>query len=809
MTSRAEDESLAQGAERLHQADAPAFRAALDWRRAAWAATGVASLLVTLCFTFPAYPGQPNYSLDGSWVLVLNSAFERGMRFGRDIVFTFGPLGFVGPRGYDPVAFPYVMLVWTALGAALWWAAFDLAARVFRHPIPAFVWITFLVLVVTVGGDQFLFAIPTLLFVKYFYVDEDRPSASTAALAAAAACGGLIKFSFLTAGAVVAVAIALDETIWRRRVPVVASVFGATVVGLWVLCSQHLADFWPYLRTSLELARGYGEAMAAMGPSWDVLAYAGAAAAAFVTMLEVWRRSGGIRGAIPVGVSGAILLLLFKAGYVRHDPHALIGSMGVLCLVMLLVPACWGKLPWAPGRLLCAASLAAAVGLTAVHYSYYLNSSFPAYLAFAIKTIPGRLADAARVVRGAETLNLAYAHSLATIRAQEPLPPAKGSVDIYPHNQALVIAHDMPYRPRPVFQSYAAYTPALASLNAAHLRGPDAADTIFFDLSPIDGRLPALEDGASWPELLSRYDIVGRARQFLVLERAEHAREYELVPLGEVQGRLGEPIAIPEYDGGPIWARVGIRSGLAGGLLRQLYKSPPIAITVRTRGGEHSYRFLPSVASGGFLLSPHVADKAAFASLASTAWREDLAGAQVESITLSTSGRLSRVAYDPEVTLTLSRLEFPRRDLAGVQGVQDMRTLYLLSRTATGPGPGAAIGTGPDGAPVVTAHTPTTLTLPLPEGAKRLRLGFGIAEGAWKGQGATDGVEFRVSALVGGQPRVLWSRYLDPRKRPADRGNVEAEVDLSGVGASSLLLETLPGPNGAWDWSYWSKVSVE
>jgi len=63
-------------------------------------------------------------------------------------------------------------------------------------------------------------------------------------------------------------------------------------------------------------------------------------------------------------------------------------------------------------------------------------------------------------------------------------------VDVYPWNQAVLIAHDLQYDPRPIIQSYSVYAPELAELNAAHLRSTHAPDNILFDINPLNNNFP-------------------------------------------------------------------------------------------------------------------------------------------------------------------------------------------------------------------------------------------------------------------------------------------------------------------------------
>ena len=77
----------------------------------------------------------PEGTPDPSWQLALNHAAEYGLTFGDEVIFTYGPLGFlrVPLVAYDgPAVFAavYAIYVQLALGLTLVWAA----RRSFRAP---------------------------------------------------------------------------------------------------------------------------------------------------------------------------------------------------------------------------------------------------------------------------------------------------------------------------------------------------------------------------------------------------------------------------------------------------------------------------------------------------------------------------------------------------------------------------------------------------------------------------------------------------------------------------------------------------
>ena len=119
---------------------------------------------------------------------------------------------------------------------------------------------------------------------------------------------------------------------------------------------------------------------------------------------------------------------------------------------------------------------------------------------------------------------------------QFPLPPSIGSVEVYPWDVWLPLIHDLPYRPRPVFQSYAAFTTKLSEMNARHLISAKP-ETLLFQVKTIDGRLPTVDDAQK--RVVGTDKIVDRA----ALKRHIHSAAREPWPVGD-----DRELAIPGYN---------------------------------------------------------------------------------------------------------------------------------------------------------------------------------------------------------------------------------------------------------------------
>jgi hypothetical protein len=237
-------------------------------------------------------------------------------------------------------------------------------------------------------------------------------------------------------------------------------------------------------------------------------------------------------------------------------------------------------------------------------------------------------------------------------------------------------------------------------------------------------------------------------------------------------------------------------------------------IKIRT-GEEGRFRFLPETARGGFLLSPVVTDRAVFALLNSTQWRDQIGMTLATDFRIRAETESGRTAsYQPEFDIQFSRLAFPRADLSAVPGLNEYLAFsHLLSRIQVVETEGQVkrvhLATG--SAALLTPAL-TRALLPVPQGASSVRLGFGMLPESYREPDPakiTDGVEFRVYGAVPNadgrlQVTLLWSRKLDPAAESGDRPPQSIEIQLPSPPPPGLLLETVPGPLGKVPLSYWT-----
>ena len=184
------------------------------------------------------------------------------------------------------------------------------------------------------------------------------------------------------------------------------------------------------------------------------------------------------------------------------------------------------------------------------------------------------------------------------------------TVDELSCDQGIVLLNRWNYRPRPIFQSYSAYTPCLLADNAAFFRSERAPRFLLVSLLALDDRLPTSEDGPALLEIFRRYRLVAEESDFLLLKRREKTPEF---PPNEVlwEGSVGfyESVQLTELSGSTPFVHVQIDDTRTGRLCKLLFRPPELSLRVRTEDGEETlYRLIPALASTGFLLKPLLRD---------------------------------------------------------------------------------------------------------------------------------------------------------------------------------------------------------
>ncbi|HEX5228318.1 MAG TPA: hypothetical protein VFW44_11435 [Bryobacteraceae bacterium] len=568
------------------------------------------ALLLAICWiVIPRAPLPLGAGLDNSWVIGLNLAHSAGLNFGRDVAFTYGPLGYLLAPLF-PEAEPWAIFFFDCGIAILTgWALWRLCRR-YQHWIAVCLSLGIFglsTLLVFGIGDRLMAPLMALALVLASRLDE-RPWFDAGLLAGLAAVALLVKFNL----GILATGLAfyfLALLIWRRRATlrsdafsILAAVFvwPVTLVGLYWIVEGSARGLPQFLQNSVEVALGYSEAMSLPGPYWI-------AALAVACCIALWilvpaladQTQRVISVVLPMAIVG---FLCFKSAMVRQDMHAVPFPFEIaMASLMVLAVADTARNRIVVGVFSLASIVFGIVVLVQLRPGAWAGSLPPP--GNALKAI-GDFWHWPTTVKAAQ---LASEEAQAVDRLPTELNDklAGKTVAAYPWEIATIRANHLRWRPLPVFQAYSAYTPKLDDFNARVLEDPSGPQNILLAWQSIDGRQPFYETPHSWRALLDWYDFEADSGRVLVLNRRSSPRYSSPTPISSEVVQWRETIKLPAAaDDELIVMQAAVAETLPGILKREVLRAPIETVQVTLGSGlTETKRILPSNLNNGVIAS--------------------------------------------------------------------------------------------------------------------------------------------------------------------------------------------------------------
>jgi hypothetical protein len=559
----------------------------------------VAAAIAIAWLTWPVETLAPGLGRDSSWQAGLNMAARESLDFGKELIFAYGPLGFLAqPQLYYPMnavlAALYVGVLQVVTAGSLLWAA-----RASFGFLGAAV-IALVIAKMAIALFPTTLLLPPLAFLWCAHAIRRRSSRWFLVIAAA---GGVIAaFEFLVrlnVGIVVLAICGLTLLMEReRRVRNLSVLLASTLISVlafWLASGQDIRTLPDYALYSFEVVSGYSEAMGyeQIGLEGE---YVTAAVVAAVVLLVGWRNTDGWgrHDRLKLLALGAVLAYpTFKQGFVRHDSYHSV--VWFITAAVVVVALSWRRDRRAETMLGLISVLVAVLGSTGLT---------------AERLNPVRSADAAfdqfRALVTSERLELA-GEARAYMRKYYALDVwtrglARGrTVHIHPDDASVAWAYpELRWHPLPAFQSYVTYTKRLDKLNATFLTADGPELVLRRPVAPLDGRHFALEAPETMLTMLCRYQVVYTSPAGQLLKRRAN-RCGSPRKIGSVRTRVGQRFAVPTGGGGgliladlhelqtPVWQR----------LRSLIFRRENLSMTVNETS---TFRLVPDTAKGRLIV---------------------------------------------------------------------------------------------------------------------------------------------------------------------------------------------------------------
>lgn len=568
-------------------------------------------LLSIICVIVPLSPGMPDAGIDPSWRYAMNQAVAQGLIFGKDVVFTFGPYASIYTAIYHPATDGLMM------GASLYFALSLAGLLIFlgnrqRRWMPVLVTIA-LIVVAIYSRDILFFLYALLVALAVVELDVGRPGVAVTArplwkiffFFLPLGLLPLIKGSFFILASATVI---LTVVLWcyQKHYKYAISAIVTPAAGLaffWIVAGQPFGALFAYLGTMFTSISGYTEAMSVQGQSLEIWLYLGAATILLISAITVRVRHPVSRAYLFV-MLGLSLFLTFKAGFVRHDGHALAATFFLFVCSLVFAPIL--RLPQR------AVSIVAGLTLAVISSSYYVKLDLPAIARIFSTTYTRAFVGLDIRMFHRDVLSGRFNIAVKALADKSGIPKLSGTTDIYSYDQSSLIASGNAWNPRPVLQSYAAYTPTMLQLNARHLQGTNAPDNIIFKVEPIDGRLPTMEDGASWPAMFTNYHPVEMDDNRLYLSKNGGQQDVQEKVISTGVYSLGESVDVPDTTD-VVFAEIHVSQSVLGKAANILFKPSVLRVEFTLANGEiRTYRFVSSMAETGILVSPLIENTVEF-----------------------------------------------------------------------------------------------------------------------------------------------------------------------------------------------------
>lgn len=556
-------------------------------RRANWAFLSSAlfySLLSYAALLLFSLNFQPiSTTVDASWVFAMNYYAHGPELFGKDLVFTYGPLAYLAV----PENVGKNLAVAAAVHVALWCVLLYLLQAIGegRHKASGI-----LILVALIFSNRLYFNYWDYLLVfvavlsLVLLIRKPGDLFPLGILALVAGLEFLVKFSgFILIALLLAIYAAsrlrvVKQTSRGERVMLLLAILAGPIA--YFAYNPSLSGLIGYLRGSLNIAAGYSAVMSTVAePALLRNAAVLCFSLAILTGFFVYKRL--------VTVTGAAMVLLFtwmafKHGYTRGGPsHAAI-FFGLMTVAPAFLAS---QISWTRSRRVLPASVCVCLMGVSLFFEgqvlpvWNLSWWAPAY----------NLRQTAHLFRWNQMSAMLAAMSDESFKDSliSQYSAALG------HSRVLFFPWDVSYASRGDFhavpfyttQAYSAYTHYLDQQSADHItRASPPIDYVLLEWKSADTRNPFVDVPVTWNALFSGFEPVPYPGEALLLKPRLPPLPIRFQQIATSTCRSEEWIAVPDRAT-PVAMSLEMRPKLTGNVLTFLYQMGPVNLEVRTRNG--------------------------------------------------------------------------------------------------------------------------------------------------------------------------------------------------------------------------------
>ncbi len=561
-------------------------------------------LCVLLLPAAPFY--HPHVGLDDSWRRALNLAVKNHLVFGRDFIFTFGPLGFLETRDnqyinniwfilsdlFLSIGFFWLFLKHLCRGSYWWWPIIFISALFLKDV--NFSQKLFLLFIAFSGNsirqnftNHFELIYLAIVSALFFYIKLSYGTASFALTALLIACSFFKNkkgFTLLLAGYLITFAL----TALLTKVALVA-----------------------YFKNTLQIVSYFSDAMGINDDFFGIYIFLAFKLTLLFALLFIVFTIQKIRSKqfislqmLIVGILCYAFFFFYKAGFTRVDAFHFVYYFETMPIFWVTSVFLLNQDRYWYSKLLGIAAIWLSFTIILWKIDMGLTTKITVNSALEYVSPVGYFSNLSQkfIETEKDLIN-------ARLNSDTLKMIGNSTVDIIPIDISTVALNNLNYSPRPDPQSYQAYNKVLDSINADHFYKDGRPEFVFIGNQAIDKRHPIWDESITLATIKLNYqyngEVLNYINHYLLLKNRHQPRIYpQFEWIKDTVINLGEKIVINFPDSTPVYMASTVKHSLSGKLTKLFYNTPTLDITLyfEDTTSDH-YKAIPAIMQEPLLIS--------------------------------------------------------------------------------------------------------------------------------------------------------------------------------------------------------------
>lgn len=577
---------------------------------------------------------EPTSGMEASWRIGLNMCLQQGLVWGKDVVFTYGPLAFLQTRlALYVTEFPIILF------SVFVWLNVVFIFFYFLRQVKLFLFLDFFIALLIVLMFHYIVKIEvstTLVYIilfqllfslkhtNYFFLIIANVTATIAVFIKLTYFFPLLVFLSLYLLAVTFLKTGLN----RKKVFLI---YVCNILLFLSFCYLLRVDFKEYIIASLHIVSAYNEAMMELPSKESAFTYllqgifsnANASLLSLIilsitilitspfllTVFYSVRRNKFNHLTLLTAIFCLIFLFLtFKYAFVRHGGLSYLYPPVLLYLFGLMTCFSSVREKWRRYYVyfICIVLFVPSVLLVNKHIMLRKTFTYYSLLEKAKSLFRKQSSDSSN------RQNEPFTHIIPdSIKNQI----GANTVDVIPMEISFTHFNHLQYHPRPVIQSYTAYDAYLDTKNFNFYNSANAPHFVIYTTNTIDNRYHFYDEPKTKFNLLRHYDFVDSFPNQVLLKRRAVSRSSAIIRQESTEILLNNEFTISNKKILQL-SSFNIQYTTLGSIVRFLYQPPLIQITFYLENGTaQTHRLVKSAVEVPVLVNKYISDNRDFVNL--------------------------------------------------------------------------------------------------------------------------------------------------------------------------------------------------